>query len=83
MKYCNEQKIAVVPQGGNTGLVGGSVPVHDEIVVSLNKMNKVISFDENTSVVTVEAGCILEALNEYLKPHNCEVPVDLAAKGSC
>lgn len=46
-------------------------------------MNKVISFDENTSVVTVEAGCILEALNEYLKPHNCEVPVDLAAKGSC
>lgn len=83
MKYCNEKKIAVVPQGGNTGLVGGSVPVHDEIVVSLNKMNKVLSFDELTSVVTVEAGCILEALNTYLKDHNCEVPVDLAAKGSC
>ncbi|EAS06342.2 FAD linked oxidase family protein (macronuclear) [Tetrahymena thermophila SB210] len=83
MKYCNEQKIAVVPQGGNTGLVGGSVPVHDEIVVSLNKMNKVLSFDQNTQVVTVEAGCILEALNDYLKPFNCEVPVDLAAKGSC
>lgn len=72
-----------MPQGGNTGLVGGSVPVHDEIVVSLNKMNKVIAFDKTTSVVTVEAGCILEALNGYLKDYNCEVPVDLAAKGSC
>ncbi len=80
MSYCNQKKIAVVPQGGNTGLVGGSVPVHDEIVVSLNKMNKVVAFDKTTSVVTVEAGCILEALNSYLKDYNCEVPVDLAAK---
>ena len=46
-------------------------------------MNKVLAFDSTTSVVTVEAGCILEALNNYLKDYNCEVPVDLAAKGSC
>jgi len=59
------------------------VPVHDEIVVSLNKMNKVISFDKNTQVATVEAGCILESLNDFLKPYNCEMPVDLPSKGSC
>lgn len=41
MRYCNERLLAVVPQGGNTGLVGGSVPVFDEVVLSLNRMNKV------------------------------------------
>lgn len=46
LKYCNERKLAVVPQGGNTGLVGGSVPVFDEIVVSTQLMNQIISLDE-------------------------------------
>lgn len=46
LKYCNAQNIAVCPQGGNTGLVGGSVPVFDEVVLSLGLMNKVISVDE-------------------------------------
>ena len=45
LKYCNLRKIAVVPQGGNTGLVGGSVPLHDEVVISTKKMNKIIEFD--------------------------------------
>lgn len=46
LKYCNEQMIAVVPQGGNTGLVGGSVPLHDEVVISTKKMNAILEFDE-------------------------------------
>jgi FAD/FMN-containing dehydrogenase len=46
LAHCNARRLAVVPQGGNTGLVGGSVPVFDEVVVSLGAMNKVISFDE-------------------------------------
>ena len=46
LKYCNEKKLAVVPQGGNTGLVGGSVPVFDEIVLSTQLMNQVISLDK-------------------------------------
>lgn len=41
LRYCNERDLAVVPQGGNTGLVGGSVPLNDEIVLSLSRMNKV------------------------------------------
>jgi hypothetical protein len=45
LQWCNHRKIAVVPQGGNTGLVGGSVPVNDELVISLSNMNKVREFD--------------------------------------
>jgi FAD/FMN-containing dehydrogenase len=54
--------IAVVPQGGNTGLVGGSVPLHDEVVISTKKMNKILSFDEAQGTLNCEAGCILETL---------------------
>lgn len=46
LKYCNSRCLAVVPQGGNTGLVGGSVPVFDEVIVSLSSMNNIISFDK-------------------------------------
>jgi hypothetical protein len=45
VKWCNEKRIGVVPQGGNTGLVGGSVPVRDEVILSLANMNTVRSFD--------------------------------------
>jgi D-2-hydroxyglutarate dehydrogenase len=46
LSYCNTRRLAVVPQGGNTGLVGGSVPVYDEVIVSLAGMDKIISFDK-------------------------------------
>jgi FAD/FMN-containing dehydrogenase len=45
VKWCNEKSIGVVPQGGNTGLVGGSVPIKDEVILSLANMNNVRSFD--------------------------------------
>lgn len=45
MKWCNEKRIGIVPQGGNTGLVGGSVPIRDEVIVSLANMSNVRSFD--------------------------------------
>lgn len=48
LEYCNKNKIAVCPQGGNTGLVGGSVPVFDEVVLSLGLMNNIIAIDELT-----------------------------------
>ena len=44
-RYCNERNLAVSPQGGNTGLVGGSVPVFDEIILSTALMNQVLAFD--------------------------------------
>lgn len=67
LKYCNEKLIAVVPQGGNTGLVGGSVPLHDEVVISTKKMNNIISFEESQGILKCEAGCILETLQDYAK----------------
>jgi FAD/FMN-containing dehydrogenase len=45
VKHCYERRIAIVPQGGNTGLVGGSVPIDDEVVLNLSNMSKVRSFD--------------------------------------
>jgi (R)-2-hydroxyglutarate---pyruvate transhydrogenase len=45
VNYCNEKRIGVVPQGGNTGLVGGGVPVRDELILNLSNLNKVRSFD--------------------------------------
>jgi D-2-hydroxyglutarate dehydrogenase len=46
LKFCNSGCLAVVPQGGNTGLVGGSVPVFDEIILNLGAMKSILSFDE-------------------------------------
>jgi len=52
VKYCNEKRIGIVPQGGNTGLVGGSVPVKDEVILSLSNLNKIRSFDPVSGKVT-------------------------------
>jgi len=81
--YCNQEMIAVVPQGGNTGLVGGSVPLHDEVVISTKKMNEITGLDESQGILTCGAGAILETLQEYAKERGYQVPLDLGAKGSC
>ena len=56
LQRCYERCIAVVPQGGNTGLVGGSVPVFDEIVISTTNMNRILGFDKTTGVLTCQSG---------------------------
>jgi len=81
LEYCNRKKLAVCPQGGNTGLVGGSVPVHDEVVVNLKKMNNIIQFD--SGVVVSQAGVILQNLEAYVNELGYTIPLDLGAKGSC
>eukprot|EP01061_Rhynchopus_euleeides_P001598 TRINITY_DN11144_c0_g1_i1.p1 TRINITY_DN11144_c0_g1~~TRINITY_DN11144_c0_g1_i1.p1 ORF type:complete len:494 (+),score=229.25 TRINITY_DN11144_c0_g1_i1:45-1526(+) len=81
--YCNGRNIAVVPQAGNTGLVGGSVPTGGEIVVSVERLNKVLSVDPLSRAVDVEAGVVLQTLEDQLLEHDLTVPLDLAAKGSC
>ncbi|CAK9799772.1 D-2-hydroxyglutarate dehydrogenase, mitochondrial [Anthophora plagiata] len=83
LKYCNENRLAVCPQSGNTGLVGGSVPVFDEIVISMKLMNKIIETNELAGVLTCEAGCILEELENHLATVDLMMPIDLGAKGSC
>nr|XP_020642070.1 D-2-hydroxyglutarate dehydrogenase, mitochondrial [Pogona vitticeps]XP_020642071.1 D-2-hydroxyglutarate dehydrogenase, mitochondrial [Pogona vitticeps] len=83
LRYCSERNLAVNPQGGNTGLVGGSVPVFDEIILSTALMNQVISFDSISGILVCQAGCILENLNQYLEELDFIMPLDLGAKGSC
>ena len=83
LKYCNENILAVVPQGGNSGLVGGSVPVFDEIVINMGRMNEIRSFDEVSGTLVVDAGCILEVVDNYLAEKGYIFPLDLGAKGSC
>ncbi|KAM4772157.1 D-2-hydroxyglutarate dehydrogenase, mitochondrial isoform 1-T2 [Rhinophrynus dorsalis] len=83
LRYCNEKNLALTPQGGNTGLVGGSVPVFDEIIISTALMDQVISFDDVSGALVCQAGCILESLNQYLGERGYIMPLDLGAKGSC
>ncbi|XP_038671946.1 D-2-hydroxyglutarate dehydrogenase, mitochondrial isoform X2 [Scyliorhinus canicula] len=83
LRYCNDRNLAVNPQGGNTGLVGGSVPVFDEIIVSTAQMDNIISFNANSGVLICQSGCILENLNNYLEEQNFIMPLDLGSKGSC
>ncbi|KAG7347639.1 glycolate oxidase subunit GLCD [Nitzschia inconspicua] len=81
LRYCYEHRLPVVPQGGNTGLVGGSVPLDREIVVSLEKMNTIHNLQDN--ILQADAGCILQDLQDNACQHRCLVPVDLGAKGTC
>lgn len=83
LKYCNDNLLAVVPQGGNSGLVGGSVPLFDEIVINLSRMNKIRFFDEVSGTLIVDAGCILENVDHFLAEKDHIFPLDLGAKGSC
>ncbi|KAG6274215.1 hypothetical protein E4U47_001579 [Claviceps purpurea] len=83
LRYCNEHKLAVVPQGGNTGLVGGSIPVFDEIVIHMGRMNQIHSFDDMSGSLVLDAGCILEVADQYVSERGYIFPLDLGAKGSC
>lgn len=83
LKYCTKERIAVVPQGGNTGLVYGSVPVHDEIVVSTTKMNQTLEIHPETYTATCDAGVILQTFQEAARANKLIAPLDMGSKGSC
>lgn len=83
-RYCNTRRLAICSQGGNTGLVGGSVPVYDEIIFSSRLMNQIHSLDIDSSILKCQSGCILQNLDEYAgKNGDLMMPLDLGAKGSC
>ena len=83
LDICYRDRINVVTQGGNTGLVGGGVGINNEVILSLEKMNKIIDIDIVSGVAIVEAGCILETLTQGVAKYGYIVPWDLGAKGSC
>lgn len=83
LKYCNDQLLAVCPQGGNTGLVGGSNPIFDEVIVCMLLMNQIRSFDDVLGIFKCDAGVVLETADQYLAEKGYIFPLDLGAKGLC
>ena len=80
-----EARIPIVPQGGNTGLVGASVPLEEGggIVLSLARMNRIREIDPLNDTMTAEAGCVLADLQAAAKDVDRLFPLSLAAEGSC
>ena len=85
VKACAAAGVPMVPQGGNTGLVMGSTPDDSgrEVVLSLQRMNKVRQMDAANATVTVEAGCVLERLQQVADDADFLFPLSLASEGSC
>ncbi len=82
MTLCHEAGVAVVPQGGNTGLTGAGVP-QGGVVLSLSRMNKILDVDPVNYTMTVQAGCVLAAVQETAKEQGRLFPLNLGAQGSC
>ncbi|MBD2747394.1 FAD-binding oxidoreductase [Microvirga sp. BT688] len=82
VRECAQAGIAVVPQGGNTGLVGGGVP-HEGIVLSLARLDRIREVDTFNATITVEAGCILKSVQDEAEKADCLFPLSLASEGSC
>jgi FAD/FMN-containing dehydrogenase len=82
LRACAAEHAAVVPQGGNTGLVGGGVPRGGEVVLSLLRIDGIEHIDPHLGEVTCGAGLTLGALNEAAGAHGLRLGVDLAARGS-
>ncbi len=85
VKACAAAGTTIVPQGGNTGLVGGSTPDGSgtQILLSLQRMNKVRGIDAANLTMTVEAGCVLQSLQDTAEQRGLLFPLSLAAEGSC
>ncbi|TFY96440.1 FAD-binding oxidoreductase [Ramlibacter rhizophilus] len=85
VRACAQAGVAMVPQGGNTGLVVGATPDESgtQVVLSLQRMTAVRELDAANMTVTVEAGCVLQSLQEHARNAGFLFPLSLAAEGSC
>lgn len=85
VRACAETGTPIVPQGGNTGLVGGSTPDASgtQLVLSLSRMTKVRAIDDANLTMTVDAGCVLQNLQQAAEEAGLLLPLSLAAEGSC
>ena len=85
VKACAANGTSIVPQGGNTGLVVGSTPdtSGQQVVLNLGRMQAIRAIDKDNLTVTVEAGCILQTLQERCESQGYLFPLSLAAEGSC
>ena len=80
--WARADKIALVPSGGRTGLSGGACATAHEVIVSFEKMNRILSYNPTDSTVLLEPGVITETLQEFAREKSLYYPVDFAARGS-
>ena len=85
VKACVEVGVAIVPQGGNTSLCGAATPDGEgrAVVLSLSRLNRIVSVDPKNNTITVEAGCTLAAVQEAARAADRLFPLALASQGSC
>ncbi|MEO7073657.1 MAG: FAD-binding oxidoreductase, partial [Rhodanobacter sp.] len=83
VRWANANDVAIVPSGGRTGLSGGAVAAHGELVLSMQRMNRVLAFDAVDRTLAVQSGITLQAVHDAAAEHALAYPVDLAARGSC
>jgi len=81
--WAAEHRVALVPSGGRTGLSGGAVAASGELVVSFERMNKVLDFNAADRTLTVQPGIVLETVHKAAREHGLVYPVDFGARGSC
>ena len=82
MKFCHEHRIPVTPQGGNTGLCGAAVPAGG-VLLNLSKLNRIRKLNLADNAITVEAGCILQTVQQAAAEVDRLFPLSLASEGSC
>ena len=85
VKTCAKAGVSIVPQGGNTGLVVGSIPddTGTQVLLSLQRMNAIRAVDADNLTITVEAGCVLQNLQQTAEQVGFLFPLSLGAEGSC
>lgn len=85
VRACAAANVAIVPQGGNTGLCGGATPLADgaSVVINLSRLNRIRSLDPLNDTIVVEAGCTLSALQDAAAGADRLFPLSLASEGSC
>lgn len=83
MRYCNENNLIVTPSGARTGLSGGALANHGGVLLSLERLNKILEIDEKNHQVITEPGVVTEELQNAVKEKGLFYPPDPASKGSC
>ena len=82
VSWCAENNVAIVPQGGLTGLVGGNISHAGQVILSSARLNRIAAIDPEEMTATIEAGVTLEALQQALEPHGLTTGIDLGSRGS-
>jgi FAD/FMN-containing dehydrogenase len=86
VQACVRERVAIIPQGGNTGMSGAAVPLAQQgrnLIVNLARMNRIRAIDRDNSTMTVDAGCVLRTIQEQAEAAGRHFPLSLGAEGSC